>query len=527
VISISYILIITGESSYPLIIEIVKTIKKPAIDVIKAKISISAFLSEKMVSDILGHIDSTSYDLILLPGFVQWDSSNLEHQFGVKVRKGPEFASDIPFIIKMLKTIELSNIISADKLIQLSGYEEFKNILSDLKKKLSKRISPLNFYINAQKSDLMIGEGLPPPIIAEIVNCTKKDDDKILKKVDHYLKSGADIIDIGCISNGPAPNRVKKVINLIRNEFNTLLSIDSMDKKEIQAAIDEDIDMILSLDLGNYEYFLDMPKDKAVVILPTNMNNAYFPSDPPTRVKNLFRLTKTLRDKGFEKLIADPLLETPIVPGIVHSLESYTLYNKEASKKMNQDFKRPLFFGISNVVELMDVDSVGINGLLASIAIELGIGILFTTEHSAKLTGGVSELKDSIKLSFLSKLKLTPPINQGITIFKAKGKKSDDMPMIEKKNALIITEKIKTFNPDQSGYFKFHVDFYSKEIYALFYSNEHQLLNTFIGYDAESLCKKIIEMGVIKDPTHINYLGRELRKAEIYLMMGKPYVQDE
>ena len=101
-----------------------------------------------------------------------------------------------------------------------------------------------------------------------------------------------------------------------------------------------------------------------------------------------------MRQEGFKKLIADPLLETPIVPGICNSLEAYFSYKKQVIKEENKKLELPLFFGVSNVVELMDIDSVGINGLLASIAIELDMGILFTVEHSTKLMGGVAELKE-------------------------------------------------------------------------------------------------------------------------------------
>ena len=186
-----------------------------------------------------------------------------------------------------------------------------------------------------------------------------------------------------------------------------------------------------------------------------------------------------------------------------------------------------MFFGISNVVELMDIDSVGINGLLASIAIELGMGILFTVEHSTKLMGGVAELKESVKLTYISKYNKTPPINQGIQIFKAKGKTSQVIPKIDERDAIIVEELNPNYIPDKKGYCKIYVDHYSRKIYVLFFSNEHKLLNTLIGTNAEALSKKFIEENLTKNLSHINYIGRELKKAEISLQLGKPYIQDE
>jgi len=373
----------------------------------------------------------------------------------------------------------------------------------------------------------MIGNNLPPPIIAEIVNCPEKSNEAIVRKINHYIESGADIIDIGCIANRPYPDRIKEIVQLIRNNFNVLISIDSMEKSEILAAVDEGVDLILSLDLGNYKDFLSLPRDIPIVILPTNINEAYFPKEPDIRVKNIFNLTQELQQNGFKKLIADPLLETPITPGICNSLETYFLYKKQVTKEINKNLELPLFFGISNVVELMDIDSVGINGLLASIAVELDMGILFTVEHSTKMTGGVRELKESVKLNYISKYKRTPPINHGINVFKAKGKTSQALPEFDRTDAIFVKDYASGYIPDKNGYFKFYVNHYTKEIYVLFYSNQKILLKTLIGNKAETLSKKVLELNLTTNIQHINYLGRELNKAEFCLLTGKPYIQDE
>jgi len=465
--------------------------------------------------------------LVLLPGFVQWDSSKLEENFFIKIRKGPEFASDLPVILKNLDKIELSTNLPANRLLEVSGESEYHDFVKKQLIIAKEELGYHTFYINKEKSNLIIGRYLPPPIIAEIVNCTNKDNDNILKKVKHYIASGADIIDIGCISNKPNPERIKEIIDLIRSKYDVLISIDSMDSKEINAAIDQDIDLILSLDLGNYKEFLNLPKNIPIVILPTNMKQAYFPKEPEIRVKNLFKLTKEMQNNGFKKLIADPLLETPISPGICNSLEAYFLYKKKIMEEKRRNLEIPLFFGISNVVELMDIDSVGINGLLASIAIELDMGILFTVEHSTKLFGGVRELKESIKLNYIAKFKQTPPINQGLSVFKAKGKTSQEIPIINQNRSVLIEQPIVEYTPDKKGYFRIYSNQYAKKIYVLFYSNDEILLQTFVGDNAETISKEVINYNLTKDLYHLNYLGRELKKAEICLWLGKPYIQDE
>jgi len=521
------ILIITGKNSRDTIEEIIKSIKGHEIDIELAPISVSAFLTEKLTEDILKSITLSKYELVLIPGFIQWDTKNLESKLSSSIKKGPEFASDIPNILKNLNEITLSTTIPANKLIESSGQQLYEEVLNNQLKIAKNNIDQNTFYINEKRSDIMIGSGLPPPIIAEIVNCTEKNNEKVLQKVQHYVDSGADIIDIGCVSNKPNPDRIKEVIKLIRNNFNILVSIDSMEASEIMAAVDEGIDMILSLDLSNYEELLDLPKDIPIVILPTNIKKGFFPRNPEDRVNKLFELTKKLKDKGFSKLIADPLLETPITPGICNSLDTYFLYNKKTSSDANRDMKLPLFFGISNIVELMDIDSIGINGLLASIAIELDMGVLFTVEHSKKLMFGVKELSECVKLNYLAKYKKSPPINQGIQIFKAKGKISQITPEINENESIVISELKPEYEADKNGYFKIYVNHYSGKIYVLFFSNEHSLLQTFIGDNAEALSKEIIALNLTDNLYHVNYLGRELSRAENCLFSGKPYLQDE
>ena len=484
-------------------------------------------MSENLVRDILKEITLNEYNLILLPGFIQWDTTKLEEEKSIEIKKGPEFASDLPMILKHLDSVKLSNKTAANRVLEISGERDYEEIVKEKIEIAKENLGFHTFFINEHTSSLIIGNNLPPPIIAEIVNCPEKSNDAIIRKVNHYIESGADIIDIGCVANKPNPERIKEIVHLIRNNFNILISIDSMEKTEILSAVDEGIDLILSFDLGNYKDFLNVPREIPIVILPTNIKAAYFPKEPEIRVKNLFKLTQELKQNGFKKLIADPLLETPINPGICNSLEAYFLYKKQVVIKENKNLELPLFFGVSNVVELMDIDSVGINGLLASIAVELDIGILFTVEHSTKLIEGVRELKESVKLNYISKYKKTPPINQGINIFKAKGKTSQTLPEFGTSDVTNVKEYALGYVPDKKGYFKFYVNHYTKEIYVLFFSNDDILLKTLIGNNAEALSKKVLELHLTTNLLHINYVGRELAKAELCLNFGKPFIQDD
>ena len=140
--------------------------------------------------------------------------------------------------------------------------------------------------------------------------------------------------------------------------------------------------------------------------------------------------------------------------------------------------------------------------------------------------GGVEELKESVKLNYISNYKKSPPINQGIQFFRAKGKVSQKMSEINENDAIIVDQLNPEYLPDEIGYFKIYVNHYGEKIYVLHFSNEHKLLNTLIGTNAEALSKRIIKMNLTNNLQHINYLGRELTKAEFSLFSGRPYIQD-
>ncbi|GAG97204.1 unnamed protein product, partial [marine sediment metagenome] len=92
---------------------------------------------------------------------------------------------------------------------------------------------------------------------------------------------------------------------------------------------------------------------------------------------------------------------------------------------------------------------------------------------------------------------------------------------------ITIKESVLDYVPDKNGYFKFYVNYYSKEIYVLFFSHDNNLLKTLIGDNAETLSKKVIELRLTTNLQHINYVGRTLAKAELCLNFGKPFIQDD
>lgn len=135
---------------------------------------------------------------------------------------------------------------------------------------------------------------------------------------------------------------------------------------------------------------------------------------------------------GIKRIIADPVLNA-VGYGIVESLYYYYLFRL-------QDTRTPLFFGVGNVTELMDADSVGINATLAGIASELNADILFTPEYSDKAIGSVKELRVASEMMMLSKARKSAPKDLGFDLLTLKEKRRKPVMKVHDEG-LIVAKK--------------------------------------------------------------------------------------
>jgi dihydropteroate synthase-like protein len=136
------------------------------------------------------------------------------------------------------------------------------------------------------------------------------------------------------------------------------------------------------------------------------------PDSPEERVKLLNSNIAIAEKRGFENIIADPLLQ-PVNFGLVRSIEAYRRFSGNY----------PVLMGVGNVTELFDADSTGMNALLCGIAGECGVSMLFTTEASTKTEGCVKELKKASRMVYLSKKRTSFPKDLGIDLLTVKKKR--------------------------------------------------------------------------------------------------------
>lgn len=479
---------------------------------------IAAFLTpNKILKELnnLENIDITSFDIIIAPGLIRKDVSLIGEKTGIPTYKGPKDAADLNIILEMIDELELSPEIPADKLIEEElkkrALEFIENFEKDEKTAKNLLKKPENILVG----NLPVGEDFPMRVLAEIANAPLLSKEELLSRAKYFVENGAQMVDIGMIAGETLDHKIPEMVKTLKENLNGIpVSIDTLNPVEIKAAVESGVDMVLSLDHGNCEEVLPVLEEKQIpaVILPTDFGRNWVPSTVEERVSSLEELTKKCsKIDVIADLILDPINSTSIVESII------------ACHNFKKQNRVPLFFGVGNVTELLDTDSVGVNALLSGIAMELGAGILFTPEESGKTLGSVHELSVSSKMMFLSKHRGSTAKDLGINLIILKDKRKAES-IIEEINAPIVggAENYK-FTQDPQGSFKIITE--NGFIKAVHYV--HLKPDIIIkGHTSKGVYDEIIKRGLVSRLEHATYLGAELQKAEIAAKLNKNYVQD-
>jgi dihydropteroate synthase-like protein len=510
------ILIITAKLASPLVKKVTAH-SEHEVHVLTVDTPIAAFLTPRRIVAELENIpgiELESLDMIITPGLVRKDVSHVEEFTGVATYKGSTDAADLGVVLEMLDKIDLSSKKPADKLIEdelmkraLQFIQDFEEDYENIKKLLKK---PENIMVG----NLPVGEDFPMRVLAEIANAPLLSPEDLLKRAEYFVKSGADLVDLGMLAGENLKDRIPDMVTLLKDKLDVPISIDTLNPAEIEVAVESGVDLVLSLDHGNHQELVPLLKEKEVpaVLLPTDYSKNWVPSTWEERVSSLESLIK--KCKGL-KVIADPVLDPVNSESIVDSFL--------ACRQLKNENRVPLFFGVGNVTELLDVDSTGVNALLSGIGMELGVSVLFTPEESGKTVGSVKELAVSSQMMFLAKERGSIPKDLGINLVVFKDKRRGetleealDVPEVE-------GQPDYSFNQDPAGSFKITVsDGLIKVVH--YQKSKPQLALT--GIEAKGIYDEIIKRGLVTKLEHAAYLGSELQKAEESLKFGKHYTQD-
>lgn len=329
-------------------------------------------------------------------------------------------------------------------------------------------------------------------IIAELNHATRMTDHDAVTAAFQLQQGGADLIDIGCVPGESSPRAGQLAALLTREGFR--VSIDSFDQREVTEAVNSGAELILSCNHSNVDWVTQLHTE--VVAIP----------DQPDDLQSLQTLIQKLQ-RADCRFRVDPILE-PVGMGFTRSLQRYITI-RDAYPDL------PMMMGVGNVTELSEVDSAGVNLILAAVCEELGVQSILTTQVINWCRSAVAEFDAARRL-----------VHYAISAGTIPKHVSSDLVMLRDAK----------LRPESESSLKKLAAALTDRNYRIFATeNDLHLLNK----DGWSRSKSAFEVFAAAretaqkqspphtvSPEHAFYLGYELARAEVALLLGKQYVQD-
>ena len=387
----------------------------------------------------------------------------------------------------IIKKLDLKNISKATKII-IPG--RCRGEIKDLEKYCNKNcvrgpeeLKDIPSFLGLQGKDLDLSK-YDTKIIGEITEAPNMSVKEIIKQANTYKKDGADIIDIGCLPSTEFPH-LSETIQELKNQ-NFIVSVDSLDEKNLLAGAKAGADFLLSL---QEKSIWVMDEVEAIpVIIP----------EYPSEEKKFYRLVEKLL-KSNKEFIADSILE-PINFGFTDSLVRYHSFRKNFPSV-------EIMMGIGNLTELTHADTAGMNALLFGIASELEINYALCTQVSEHCNKAI------IEGNFARRIMHTT--------------KTYSMPPKDISNKLLSLHERKPF-PYSTNELKEMWSNVKDKNYRIYVNEDGiHLFNNKNFYTAQDAAEFYQHLDIKNDDGHAYYLGMELARAEIAFLLGKRYDQDE
>ncbi|MEE3284583.1 MAG: DUF6513 domain-containing protein [Planctomycetota bacterium] len=334
-------------------------------------------------------------------------------------------------------------------------------------------------------------------ILAEINHASRLGDDELLSEAQRLVDSGADVIDLGMVPGESWPGVENATRRLVESGFR--VSIDSFDRSEVESALSGGAELVLSCDPSNVDWLspLAAASGASVVAIPTM----------PAGLESLGPVLDRLADDGVEFRI-DPILE-PIGLGFASSLERFF----EARRRWP---RAEMMMGTGNVTELTEVDSAGVNMILAAICQELRVGSVLTTEVINWCRSSVMELDLARRLLHhsLERGVLPKHVDSSLVMLRDPSVRGEEAGTLEQLAAGLTDPNFRIFVE--------HRDRRGGVLHVMNRDGHWQHTDPYELFD-----NVLAETGLELSSQHAFYLGYELAKARTALTLGKRYVQDE
>ncbi|MBA3759228.1 MAG: dihydropteroate synthase [Gemmatimonadales bacterium] len=322
-------------------------------------------------------------------------------------------------------------------------------------------------------------------ILAEINNAPKLARAEIRAAADYFQASGADLIDVGCTPGVPFPD-LGAVVRELR-DAGMRVSVDSFDPGEIRTAVAAGAELVLSVNSSNLDVARELTGTTCgVVVIP----------DFGEGLETLDRSIETL-ERWRVRYLIDPIIE-PIGFGFMASLERYAEIHRRYPAGAQ-------LMGIGNITELTSADTTGVNALLLAICEETGVKAVLTTEVINWARGSVREVDIARRLMHYSLTHRVPP-------------KGVDDRLLTVKDPVILEY-------DEAELRRLHAEV--KDPNFRIFTDRHTItvFNHEIFVRGTDIQEIFSQLGV-DEASHAFYLGRELMKARLAIILGKTYRQE-
>ena len=429
------LLFLTGHLAYPRLEKLMRSMGKTSFswELCDIGVKVAALMTEAIIMRRLAR--PVSADRIILPGRCRADLAHLTHHFGVPVARGPDELSDLPVYLGR----------------------------------------------GGQPKDL---SRYAIRIFAEFVDASALPAEALLARAAALSKSGADVIDIGCLPDTPFPHLEESVRAL--KAAGHVVSVDSADGQELARGARAGADFLLSLD-----------ESSLAIAEGTGATPILVPA-PHGDLESLVRAAHEAGRRGLS-FIVDPILD-PIHFGFAGSITRYI----EIRRRLPH---AELMMGTGNLTELTEADSGGVTAILTGLCSELDIRNVLTVQVSPHTRRTIEEHDAARRLMFAASTDGALPKGYDAGLLAL----HDCAPYpLSREEIAGLAAEVRDSN--------FRIMTAEDGIHVFNRDGHH------IARDAFSLYPKL---GVEADGAHAFYLGAELAKAEIAFALGKRYAQDE
>ena len=325
-------------------------------------------------------------------------------------------------------------------------------------------------------------------IVAEINNAPRLTRAALASEAEYFRESGADVIDIGCTPGLAFPMLGEVVRELVAAGMR--VSVDTFEPDEIRTAVAAGATLVLSVNGSNIAVAQDLAGTGARVVVVPDLGGALDTLEP-----SLEKLARW----SIPYLI-DPILE-PIGFGFMASLERYAEVRRRYPDA-------EMLMGIGNLTELTSADSTGVNAMMIAVCQELGVRAVLTTEVIPWARGAVREVDVARRLMHYAITQHTIP--KGV---------DDRLVTVKDPAVLAFTEQeLRTL---QAGItdpnFRIFAD--RDGITVL---NNTRFIRSADAIDIHAIFAQLD----VHEATHAFYLGKELARASLAVILGKTYRQE-